>query len=123
MTDRPASIDEYISGFPPQAQKALEEMRSIIKRVAPGAIETIGYAIPTFDLYGRHLIHFAGYANHVGLYPTPNGISEFEEAFSTYKTGKGSVQIPLGVPLPVALIERVVRYRIDAVQSDQRTAP
>jgi uncharacterized protein YdhG (YjbR/CyaY superfamily) len=33
---KPVSIDEYIAGFPPETRKALEEMRAIIKSVAPG---------------------------------------------------------------------------------------
>jgi uncharacterized protein YdhG (YjbR/CyaY superfamily) len=114
MTKTPTagSIDEYIADFPPATQTVLEEIRSIIRRVAPDATETISYAIPTFDLNGRHFIHFAGYAKHVGLYPTPVGMEEFAGDFASYKTGKGSVQFPLDQPLPVDLIERVVRYRL-----------
>ena len=46
------SIDEYIAGFPPETQKRLEEVRALIRTVAPAATETISYGIPTFDLYG-----------------------------------------------------------------------
>ena len=115
MTKRPTagSIDEYIAGFPQATRAVLEEVRTIIRRVAPDATETISYAIPTFDLNGKHLIHFAGYAKHVGLYPTPVGMEEFRADFAPYKTGKGSVQFPLDKPLPVTLIERVVRYRLN----------
>lgn len=55
-----ASIDEYIAQFPAETQTALEEMRAIIRDLAPDAVETISYAIPTFDLGGTHLVHFAG---------------------------------------------------------------
>jgi uncharacterized protein YdhG (YjbR/CyaY superfamily) len=54
------SIDEYIAAFPPETRKVLEEMRALIRAAAPDATETISYAIPTFDLNGRHLVHFAG---------------------------------------------------------------
>lgn len=68
-------------------------------RAGPGATETISYAIPTFDLNGRHLVHFAGYARHVGLYPAASGIEAFKEDLKPYKTGRGSVRLPLGQPL------------------------
>jgi uncharacterized protein YdhG (YjbR/CyaY superfamily) len=68
------SIDEYIAEFPLGTQKVLEELRALIKASAPDATETISYAIPTFDLNGRHLVHFAGYATHVGFYPTGSGV-------------------------------------------------
>jgi uncharacterized protein YdhG (YjbR/CyaY superfamily) len=106
------SIDEYIAGFPPETQKVLEELRALIKASAPGATETISYAIPTFDLNGKHLVHFAGYERHVGLYPAPSGLEAFKEALMPYKQGKGSVQFPLGQPLPTDLIRRIVEFRV-----------
>ena len=110
-----ASIDEYIAQFPAETQAALEEMRAIIRDLAPDAVETISYAIPTFDLGGTHLVHFAGYARHVGLYPTPSGMEAFADDLAPYKRGKGSAQFPLSEPLPVELIRRIVEFRVREV--------
>ena len=106
------SIDEYIGAFPPETEEVLEELRSLIKATAPDATETISYAIPTFDLNGRHLVHFAGYEKHVGFYPIPSGMEAFEEELKHYKRGKGSVQFPLDRPLPTDLIRRMVEFRV-----------
>ena len=106
------SIDEYIAKFPQETQKALEEMRALIKESAPDAVETISYAIPTFDLNGRHLVHFAGYAKHIGFYPAPIGIEAFKEELKPYSSGKGSAQFPLDRPLPADLIRRIVEFRV-----------
>ena len=105
------TIDEYIAEFPPETQRVLGEMRALIRELAPEATETISYAIPTFDLGGKHLVHFAGYEKHVGLYPAPSGMEAFKEDLKPYKTGKGSVQFPLDQPLPVDLIRRIVEFR------------
>lgn len=114
MSNRSAatSIDEYIAEFPPEVQRMLEEIRSLIHAAAPDATETISYAIPTFDLNG-HLVHFAGYARHIGFYPTGSGVEVFKEDLKPYKSGKGSVQFPLDQPLPADLITRIVKYRVD----------
>ena len=112
------SIDEYIAEFPAETQAVLEELRALIAAAAPGATETISYAIPTFDLNGRHLIHFAGYAKHVGLYPTPSGIDAFKKDLEPYRSGKGSAQFPLGQPLPRDLIRRIVRFRVEESTKD-----
>jgi len=114
MAARPTagSIDEYIAGFPPETQKVLGEVRGLVREIAPEATETISYAIPTFDLGGKHLVHFAGYERHVGLYPAPSGMVEFEAELVPYKQGKGSVQFPLDKPLPVDLIRRIVEFRV-----------
>ena len=107
------SIDEYIAEFPPETQKVLAEMRQLIHATAPGATETISYAIPTFDLNGKHLVHFAGFQHHIGFYPIPSGMQAFKEELSSYKQGKGSVQFPLDQPLPRDLIRRIVEFRAE----------
>ena len=114
MANRSAanSIDEYIAGFSSETQTVLEELRALIRACAPGAAETSSYAIPTFDLNGKHLVHFAGYERHVGLYPAPSGLEAFKEDLKPYKSGKGSVQFLLGQPLPRDLIRRIVEFRI-----------
>ncbi len=104
-------IDEYIAGFPPGTRKMLGELRALIRASAPDATETISYAIPTFDLNG-HLVHFAGYEKHIGFYPTGAGIEAFKEELKPYKAGKGSVQFPLGQPMPTDLIRRIVEFRV-----------
>lgn len=106
------SIDDYIAQFPEHTQKALSEVRSVIAQAAPEAVETISYAIPTFDVRGTHLVHFAGYERHVGFYPAPTGMEAFKAEFAGYKTGKGSVQFPLDAPMPTDLIRRIVEFRL-----------
>lgn len=107
-----STIDEYIAQFPAEVQERLEEIRSIIRAEAPDATETISYAIPTFDLNGKHLVHFAGFAKHIGFYPVPSGIEAFQAELSAFKQGKGSVQFPLNQPLPTDLIRRIVAFRV-----------
>ena len=106
-------IDDYVAGFPPETQKVLEEVRALIKSVAPEATETISYAIPTFDLHEHHLAHFAGFAKHVGFYPTPSGIAAFKDELKPYKSAKGSVQFSLSQPMPLELIRRMVEFRLE----------
>ena len=112
MRSGAGTIDEYIAAFPAETQAVLREMRALLRASAPDATETISYAIPTFDLNGRHLVHFAGYERHIGFYPIPSGIEAFKDEFKPYKQGKGSIQFPLGQPLPKDLIRRVVEFRV-----------
>ena len=109
------SIDEYIAEFPPATQDVLRQVRAVIRDSAPGAVETISYAIPTFDLNGRHLVHFAGYERHIGFYPMASGVAAFKDELTGYKSAKGSVRFPLEQPLPVDLIRRIVEFRVAQV--------
>jgi uncharacterized protein YdhG (YjbR/CyaY superfamily) len=106
------SIDEYIHSFPEHIQKKLEELREVIKEQAPQAQEKISYQMPTFFLNGN-LVHFAAYSKHIGFYPTPHGIDAFESEISKYKNAKGSVQFPIEEPLPIELIKKIVKFRVE----------
>lgn len=110
-TVKATNIDEYINGFPEHIRNILQQVRATIQKAAPLAGETISYGIPTFTLNGN-LVHFAAFKNHIGFYPAPTAIKEFEKEFSIYKTSKGSVQFPLDKPMPLNLISKIVKYRV-----------
>jgi uncharacterized protein YdhG (YjbR/CyaY superfamily) len=108
----PKNIDEYIAAFPNDVQAILEQIRMTIRTAAPDAEETISYQMPTFTLRGKYLVYFAAYKKHIGLYPAPTGIAEFEEELSVYGAGKGTLRFPLDKPIPFDLIARIVKFRI-----------
>jgi uncharacterized protein YdhG (YjbR/CyaY superfamily) len=105
------TMDEYIAAFPKNVQDILEKMRRVIRESAPQAEEAISYGIPTFKLNGN-LVHFAGYKNHIGFYPTSSAIAAFKEELSPYKQAKGTVQFPIDKPIPLDLVKRIIRYRV-----------
>lgn len=111
MNKSAETIDEYISEFPKETQKILERIRKTVRKAAPNAVEAIKYNIPTFVLNGN-LVHFGAFKNHVGFYPAPTGIKEFEKELSIYKQGKGSAQFPLDQPMPLNLITKIVEFRV-----------
>ena len=111
----PDSIDAYLSAFPADIQKMLEQVRAAVRKAAPDAEEKISYGMPTFTLKGQNLVHFAAFQHHIGLYPTPVGMDAFKEDLAGYKTGKGSVQFPLDRPMPLDLITRIVEFRMQDV--------
>jgi uncharacterized protein YdhG (YjbR/CyaY superfamily) len=90
----------------------LQEIRKLIHALAPDAKEKISYQIACFELNGINLIHFAGWKKHVSLYPVPAGSEAFERQVEPYVDGKGTLKFPLDEPLPVKLIERVVKLHL-----------
>jgi uncharacterized protein YdhG (YjbR/CyaY superfamily) len=94
------TVDEYIRTFPDDTQAFLEKMRRAIQKAAPGAVETISYGIPTFDLNGKHLVFFAGWKHHISLYPIPAGDAAFQQQIAHYKRAKGTIQFPFDKPIP-----------------------
>lgn len=108
----PEDIDAYIANFPADIQEKLAQIRQVVREAAPDAEETIKYQIPTFTLKGN-LVHFAAFKNHIGFYPAPSGIEKFQEELSAYEGAKGTVRFPLDKPLPLDLISRIVKFRVE----------
>lgn len=105
------NVDSYIAQFPEHTRDLLTQMRVLIKKAAPKSEEVISYKMPAYKLDGM-LVYFAGYAKHIGFYPTGSGIANFKKELSAYKGAKGSVQFPLDKPLPMTLISKIVKFRV-----------
>jgi uncharacterized protein YdhG (YjbR/CyaY superfamily) len=105
------TVQEYISAQSAPAKAMLQQMRSTIKEAAPGAEEVISYNMPAFKLDGM-LVWYAAFKNHIGFYPRPSGLDAFKKEIAVYKRTKGAVQFPMDQPLPLALVTKIVKYRV-----------
>jgi len=110
MGAAPSTVDAYIAAFPPKVRRLLEQVRALIRETAPRAEEKIAYRMPAYTLNGV-LVYFAGYAGHIGFYPGGT-VAAFAKDLGKYKTSKGTIQLPLDKPLPVALIRKIVKARV-----------
>lgn len=113
----PATIDEYIAGFPTHVQAILQQIRMAIRAAVPEAVETISYQMPAFTLGGRSLVYFAAFKRHIGLYPAPTGVDEFAAELALYGAGKGTLKLPLDQPIPLELAAKLARYRAAELRS------
>jgi uncharacterized protein YdhG (YjbR/CyaY superfamily) len=110
--NKPLDIDEYIAAAAPELRDVLQQVRETIQKAAPESVEKISYGMPAFAMNGKVLVYFAAFKNHIGLYAAPTAHEAFKDEFSRYKTGKSSVQFPLDQPMPLKLIARVVKFKL-----------
>lgn len=110
------TIDEYIDSFPKEVKILLEKMRQTIKKAAPEATETISYGIPTFKLNGKNLVHFGGFKDHTSFFPGGSPIENAIPEVAKYRTGKGTLQFPLDKPIPMSLISKIVKFRVQEIK-------
>jgi uncharacterized protein YdhG (YjbR/CyaY superfamily) len=106
------SINEYVATLPENAQKAMGEIIATIKENVPGAEEHISYNMPAFKVNGEYFIHFSAWKNHIGMYPIPAGNEAFQKQIEPYRSAKSSLNFPLDKPMPIKLIEKVIKFRI-----------
>lgn len=107
-----ATIDGYISRFPDSTQVILQKIRRLIKDAVPDATEAVSYQIPAFKLNGKSLIYFAGWKDHVSMYPIPPGNKAFTDAIAPYVAGKGTLKFPFNKEIPYDLIQKVVALSV-----------
>jgi uncharacterized protein YdhG (YjbR/CyaY superfamily) len=105
-----STIDDYIQRFPSDIQARLQALRRAIQDAVPEATEAISYQMPTFKLSGI-VVSFGAFKDHIGLYPAPTGIAEFQKDCAPYVAGKGTLQFPNDKPIPFELVTRIVQFR------------
>lgn len=107
----PATIDEYIEGFPRPVQQILKTIRATVAAAAPDAHEVISYRMPAFKQQGI-LLYFAAFTSHIGVFPPVSGDARLEEALRPYRGPKGNLKFPFDRPIPYALIKRIAALRV-----------
>jgi uncharacterized protein YdhG (YjbR/CyaY superfamily) len=117
----PSSVATYIAGFPRPVQTILKRVRGIVRKVVPGAEESISYQIPTYKLKGRPVIYFAAFKEHYSIYPSNTRlVAAFKDKLEGYEKSKGTIRFPLSEPVPVKLIEAIAKFRAKEVIEAQR---
>ena len=108
---KPQTIEEYIKTAPAETRNKLRQMHACIRSAAPGATESLKWSMPAYS-YGKILVTFAVFKHHIGFYPMPSAVKAFAKNLTKYKTAKGSIQFPLNKPLPLALIRKITKFRV-----------
>ena len=118
------TIDEYLLTLPNDIAKKMQNIRKTVQSLSPDAIEKISYWMPAFKLNNRiptfvlngNLVHFAAFKNHIGFYPGPLTIKTFENELIWYKLSKWTIQCPIGRILPIDLIKKIIKFRINEIK-------
>jgi uncharacterized protein YdhG (YjbR/CyaY superfamily) len=109
----PQTVDDYIAVCPEPGRTTLKKMRTAIRSVLPReATEVISYRMPAFK-HKKVLVWYAAFEDHTSLFPTAAPIEACKEELAGYSISKGTVRFPLDKPLPIALIKRIVKVRLD----------
>jgi uncharacterized protein YdhG (YjbR/CyaY superfamily) len=114
MAPTAETVDEYISAFPDATQDLLQELRRRVLAALPDAEERISYQIPTFAVDGQYVIYIAGWKNHVSIYPIPDGDEALDADLAPYRSGQGTIKLPLKQPVPWDLVDRAIAAQVAA---------
>ncbi|MEJ2114364.1 MAG: DUF1801 domain-containing protein [Flavobacteriaceae bacterium] len=116
---KPTTVEEYIEQLPEIAQAKINELRSILKSIAPEAKEGLKWGKPVFESV-TILFAYSAHKAHLSFIPTGPSLKPFENELSEYNTRQDSVQFSYDKPLPDQLIRRIAEYRKE--DAEQRGA-
>ena len=116
-----AGVRAYLTALPADSRKHLNQLRELIRAAAPAAVESISYGIPTFKIDSQRFIYCAAFTRHVSLYPMTTAIRRaFAEELKGYRMSTGTIQFPLGAPLPVPLVKRLIKARLAEMKAEKK---
>ncbi len=114
---KPKTVEEYVEATPKEAREKLQELRTILKNVAPDATEALKWGSPVFE-GKRILFAYAVYKSHMNFMPTGPALEPFREELTEFKSGKDSIQFPYNKPLPKKLLRKIAAYRVTEVEEN-----
>ena len=113
------SVDDYMAALPEDRRAVMEQLRATMRAAAPEATEAVSYNMPGLRLNGRFLVSYEAFTRHYSLFPwTDAMLAELGEALRPHAVGKGTIRFEADQPIPLALVERIVRIRIREVAAE-----
>ena len=109
-----ARVEAYLAALPTDQRAALERLRAVIRRAAPGATEGIAYQMPAFYNGAQYLVSYAAFKDHCSFFPASGTVRDkLGDELRRYFSGKGTLQFKPEEPLPDKLVERIVAIRLE----------
>lgn len=116
------TVDAYLKDVPESPRAHLTKVRESVKALAPDAVESISYGLPTFKHKGKPLIYYGATGKHLALYGgLPASIDP--GVIAKYDTSKGTIRFPLDKPIPPALVKKIVKARLAEIDAKPAFKP
>jgi uncharacterized protein YdhG (YjbR/CyaY superfamily) len=118
-----SGVAAYIARCPKAAQSDLAKIRAAIRAAAPRATERTdyfrmpGYSHPALDYYDGMFTWFSFKKPHVRLHVPPAVIQAHKKELAGYATTKAIVSFPVGKPLPITLVKKLVKASLKAMKA------
>lgn len=101
-----ASHEEYIASTPSDVRTILLKVQVLVEKALPEAKRCIGYGMPAYR-DGKIFFYFAGFKNHLGVYPPLREDASLIAELAPYRNEKGNLAFKYKEPIPYELIGRV----------------
>ena len=112
ISAKPQTIDEYLARLSDDKRSALQDLRTVIKKVVPQAEECISYQLCAFRQKGM-LVAFGATDKHCAFYLLSGStVDAHKDDLKGYDTSKGTIRFQADNPLPASLVRKLVKARL-----------
>jgi uncharacterized protein YdhG (YjbR/CyaY superfamily) len=106
------NADAYLATLSADKRATLEKLRATIRAAAPAAEEGMSYGMPAF-IQGKPIAGYQAAAKFCSYYPMSGRVIETLKAdLAKYEVTKGAIHFPIGKPLPLPLVRKLVKVRL-----------
>jgi uncharacterized protein YdhG (YjbR/CyaY superfamily) len=114
-----ADLDDYYAQLPAVAAPHLTKLRELCQQGLPKAEEVLHWNNPAFVQDGTRLVMLQSYKQHCSLrFPTRLFATQREAVEAAgYEAGEGFIKLTYDRELPTALLERLIKARLDEFEA------
>lgn len=114
--DGVAQVEAFLAAVQQPHRSTLLALRATLRRVLPTATECLKYGMPCFVVDGKGVAAYAAFKQHCSYFPMSGGVlAAAGPLLDGYVTTSGSLHFPIDRPLPVKVVRRLVRLRLDEI--------
>jgi uncharacterized protein YdhG (YjbR/CyaY superfamily) len=111
-----STMDDYLSGVPPDEKATLERVRTVVFEIVPEAEEGRSYGMPAFIYARRPLLGFRVAKKHLSIFPfSAAAIDAVRERLGDFGLAKGTIRFTPDKPVPEDVLADLVRARLHEI--------
>jgi uncharacterized protein YdhG (YjbR/CyaY superfamily) len=118
------AVDEYLARLPAEQRDALEQLRRLIRSVAPAVEEVIRSRVPAFRYNDRPLVSIGASKHHLSLFIMYGAVMEtHKDELQGFDTSNTVIRFTPNKPIPRRLVVKLVKARMAEIQAVDRNEP
>jgi uncharacterized protein YdhG (YjbR/CyaY superfamily) len=109
-----AEVTAYIEALDEPKRSTLLAMRAMLLEIEPGLEQAFAWRSAMFKFGGKYVAGLCAHKNHMTFSPQSSDVmAAHAEDLAGYVVSKGSFQFAIDQPLPKALVEKLLKARLD----------
>lgn len=118
------AVDAFLARLPREQRDTLEQLRQLIKSVAPGVEEVIRSRVPAFRYNDRPLVSIGAAKHHLSLFIMYGTVLEtHKDELQGFDTSNTVIRFTPNKPIRRRLVLKLVKARLAEIQAVDRNEP